>query len=260
MRRGVQSVLGFWDHIVFLFTGSPDRVSALSRPATRAGIRPVIHRDQLEDWHPAMVSRRLSATGIRFSAILRPPRNPALLAVGLPDHWSGPRRDYRVPHIRAATGVGALCAPGTTVLTPNRSHFPAGVRRFAAASPFPSPTVPPARMLLNEASTKGSRMFARPVFPSPVAARMERAALGLEPRASHPADQEPDDARRGGDRPSSTDLELRAQLTSVDLQSGSSLVMCDLASHVAKHSPGGGPADAWIVPEAVVRGGAWLRI
>ena len=34
------------------------------------------------------------------------------------------------------------------------------------------------------------------------------------PRASHPADQEPDDARRGGDRPSSTDLELHAQLTS----------------------------------------------
>ena len=54
------------------------------------------------------------------------------------------------------------------------------------------------------------------------------------PRASHPADQEPDDARQGGDRPSSTDLELHAQLTSVDLQSGSSLVACDLASHVAK--------------------------
>jgi hypothetical protein len=77
-------------------------------------------------------------------------------------------------------------------------------------------------------------VFARPVFPSPVAVRMERAALGLEPRASHPADQEPDDVRRGRDRPSSTDLELRGQLTLVDLQSGSSLVMCDLASHVGK--------------------------
>jgi len=31
------------------------------------------------------------------------------------------------------------------------------------------------------------------------------------PRASYPADQEPDDARRGGDRPSSTSLELLAQ-------------------------------------------------
>ena len=77
-------------------------------------------------------------------------------------------------------------------------------------------------------------MFARPVFPSPVAARMERAALGLSPWASHPADQEPDDARQGGDRPSSTDLGLHAQLTFVDLQSGSPLVVCDLGSHVAK--------------------------
>jgi hypothetical protein len=31
------------------------------------------------------------------------------------------------------------------------------------------------------------------------------------PRASHPADQEPDNARRGGDRPASTGLELHAQ-------------------------------------------------
>ena len=43
-------------------------------------------------------------------------------------------------------------------------------------------------------------------LPQPVATRIERAALGPCPWASHPADQEPDDARRGGDRPSSTDL------------------------------------------------------
>ena len=42
----------------------------------------------------------------------------------------------------------------------------------------------------------------RPVFPSPAAARMERAAAWAFPRASHPADQEPDDARQGEDRPS----------------------------------------------------------
>ena len=36
---------------------------------------------------------------------------------------------------------------------------------------------------------------------------------------------------RGGDRPSSTDLELRAQLTSVDPPIRSSLVSCDIASH-----------------------------
>ena len=67
-----------------------------------------------------------------------------------------------------------------------------------------------------------------------MAARMERAALGLTPRASHPADRKPDNARRGGDRPSSTDLELPLNSHFVDLQSGSSLNACDLASHVAE--------------------------
>jgi hypothetical protein len=79
-----------------------------------------------------MASCCLSATGIRFSVILCPPRNPALLTVGLPNHRSGPRRGFRVPHARAAIGVGALCAPGTTVLFPDQGHFPAGVCRFAA--------------------------------------------------------------------------------------------------------------------------------
>src|SRR6516162_3100090 len=113
-----------------------------------------------------MVSCCLSAAGVRFSVILHPPRNPALLTVGLPDHRPGPRRGYRVPHIRAATGVGALCAPGTTVLTPDRSHFPAGVCRFATDSPCTPPYSPSTGISLNEASTKGSHMFARPVFPS----------------------------------------------------------------------------------------------
>jgi hypothetical protein len=153
----------------------------------------------------------------------------------------GPRPGFpRSARTSCDRGGRPLC-PGDNGAHPDRGHFPAGARRFAATSSFPPPTVPPARMLLNEASTKGSRVFARRVFRSPVAARMERAALGLEPRASHPADQEPDDARRGGGRPSSTDLELLAQLTLVDLQSGSSLVMCDLASHVAKRSSGAAP-------------------
>ena len=55
---------------------------------------------------------------------------------------SGPRRGYRVPHARAATGVGALCTPGTTVLIPDRGHFPAGACRFAAASPCTPPHHP----------------------------------------------------------------------------------------------------------------------
>ena len=62
--------------------------------------------------------------------------------------------------------MGALCAPGTTVLTPDRGHFPAGVCRFATARPCTPPHFPSMGVSLNEASTKGSRMFARPVFPS----------------------------------------------------------------------------------------------
>ena len=53
-----------------------------------------------------------------------------------------------------------------------------------------------------------------PVRSSPACGRPDGTGRPWAlPRASHPADQEPDNARRGGDRPSSTDLELHAQLT-----------------------------------------------
>jgi hypothetical protein len=56
------------------------------------------------------------------------------------------------------------------------------------------------------------------------------------PRASHPAVT--GDARRGWDRPSSTDLELHAQIRLI-LQSGSSLIACDLASHRPRQASAG---------------------
>jgi hypothetical protein len=105
--------------VIFLSTGSPDRVSTLSGPGTRPGIRPVIQNHQLEGWliwpwfpvafpPPAFASR--SST---------PAKGSALLTVGSPAQRTGPRRGYRVPHARAATGVGAPCAPRTTVLIPD---------------------------------------------------------------------------------------------------------------------------------------------
>jgi hypothetical protein len=144
-----------------------------------------------------MVSRCLSATGIRFSAILFPPGSWALLAVGLPNHRFGPRRGYHVPHARAATGLGALWTPGTTVLTPTEATS----GRAPAASQRPVPA--PRRTSHRQGSRltrhqRGFTQFARPVFPSSVATRMERAALGLGPRASHPADQEPTTRARVG--------------------------------------------------------------
>ena len=48
--------------------------------------------------------------------------------------------------------------------------------------------------------------FTHPAFPSRVAPGWNGSPRAF-PRASHPADQEPDDARRGGDRPLSTGLE-----------------------------------------------------
>ena len=56
----------------------------------------------------------------------------------------------------------------------------------------------------HEASTKGSLSFARPSFPSPEALGKHNGPLRLELRASHPTVTH--DARRSGDRPSSTDL------------------------------------------------------
>ena len=82
---------------------------------------------------------------------------------------------------------------------------------------------------------RGFKQFARPVFPSPVAARMERAALGLSLGLRTPPTKSRRRTPRWGQAiehgPGTT-----AQLTSVDLQSGSSLNTCDLASHVARPS------------------------
>src|SRR5450755_2175135 len=214
--------------VVFLITGSPDRVSALSSRVTTTRIRPVIRGHQLEGL----------ANRSRFPAAFRPPAfasrssdsrrgvGPSSRSAYRPT--AGPRRGYRVPHARAATGEGALCTPGTTVL------IPAGDRAWpaSAASQRQRPcTPPPALHLAGLHITRHQRrfkQFTRPVFPSPAAARMERAAASAFPRASHPADQEPDDARRGGDRPT----EHGPGTTLYDISRSSnracSLITCDV--------------------------------
>ena len=141
--------------VVFLFTGSPDRVSPLSRPGTRPGIRPVIRDDQLE----GLAIRRgfLLPFGHRHSLLghpipaeeLGPPHGR------LTGPTAGPRRGYRVPHARAATGVGALYTPGTTVLIPDRAPLPG--RRLplhSGQSLHPATTSHPAGLSLHEASTR----------------------------------------------------------------------------------------------------------
>jgi len=66
---------------------------------------------------------------------------------------TGPRRGYRVPHARAATGVGALYTPRTAVLIPtDRGSRPAPA---AWQRPVPAPGIRPInRVSLTEASTR----------------------------------------------------------------------------------------------------------
>ena len=121
---------------------------------------------------------------------------------------AGPRRGYRVPHTRATTGSGVSSTPGTAVLIPKRIACPAGACRFTAASPYTPRRHPhPAGLCLTR-HQRSFTQFTPPAFPSRVAPGWNGSPRAF-PRASHPADQEPDDARRGGDRPSSTGLEQR---------------------------------------------------
>ena len=82
---------------------------------------------------PAFASRSSDARrGIRLSSrsAYRPARGRA-----------GPRRGYRVPHARAATGVGALYTPGTVVLLPAGARArpaPAAPRRPVPDDPAPT--------------------------------------------------------------------------------------------------------------------------
>ena len=122
---------------------------------------------------------------------------------------AGPRRGYRVPHARVATGLGALCSPRTTVLIPAGARPQPASAAFSTASPRTPPRQPIMRRLCITRHQREFKRFTRPVFPSPVTPGWNGSASAF-PRASHPADQ-PSDARRGGDRPPSTDLEQHSR-------------------------------------------------
>jgi hypothetical protein len=67
-------------------------------------------------WFPVAFRR----TGIRFLGIRYPPGNWAFLTVGLPTHHHrrvGPCRGSMLHTRKTRLGLGALCAPGTTVST-----------------------------------------------------------------------------------------------------------------------------------------------
>jgi hypothetical protein len=93
-----------------------------------------------------------------------------------------------------------------------------GACRSAAASPYTPPQLPIDGDSLTR-HQRGFTQFTRPVFPSPAAARMERAAASAFPRASHPADQEPTTHVEVGTGQRARTWNYSLNITSVDLQS-----------------------------------------
>jgi hypothetical protein len=111
------------------------------------------------------VSRCLSTTGVRFSVILCPARDWALLTVGLPASGrtsTGFPRSARTSCDRE----GRPLYPGDDGAHPDRWRLPAGVCRFAAARPCTPLQLPSLRGLRLTRSQRGFKPFARPVFPS----------------------------------------------------------------------------------------------
>jgi hypothetical protein len=184
-----------------------------------------------------------SHTGGPGHDIFRPPAFASRSSDSRPGVGPSLRSAYR-PGGRTPTGlprsartscdrVGRPLCRGDDGAPPGRGHFPAGACRIAAASPCTPPTIPPAGISLNEASTKGSRVFARPIFP-----RLWPPGWNGPPLGSHPGLRTPPTrsrtthARAGtGHRARTWNYSLNS--SSVDLQSGSSLVTCDLVSQVA---------------------------
>ena len=177
----------------------------------------------------------------RFPVAFRPPAfasrpSDTRRGVGLSSRSAyrlkaGPRRGYRVPHARAATGVGAPYTPRTAVLIPVWGTCPAGACRSTAASPSTRSNIPSCGAPLYEASTR-----VHAIHPSGLPLACGRPdgtgrRLGFPLRLPHPADQEPTTHARGGDRPSSTDLEQRSTTSAEPPILRVHSIACDLASH-----------------------------
>jgi hypothetical protein len=203
----------FWRRRHRRFAGSPDRVSALSRRTTRVRIRPVLRDDRLEE--AAIVSRFPSRFRCRHSLLGHPmpAEDSALLTVGLP-----------------ATPEGAPDPDGVTAFRTNELRpgwvpsIPRGRRCSSRPRDVPDRRLPlfrgqsldPAPALHQQGSA--SRGINEGSSNSPVRSPLARGRpdgtsrhFGFPPRLPHPADQEPTTHAEGGDRPSSTDLELHAQ-------------------------------------------------
>ena len=185
------------------------------------------------------VAFRLPA--FRFSVIRFPPRSWALLAVGLPDAC-GPDLDgvtaFRTRELRPgwvpSLPRGRRCSSRPSRFLDRRLPL------YRGQSLHPAPASHRARLRLTR-HQRGFKQFTRPAFPSPVAARMERAALGLSPGLRTPPTKSRQRTPRWGQAIEHGPGTTRSTSHQPILQSCSSLTTCDLASHIEKqHSPDGG--------------------
>ena len=214
-----------------VFKGSPAHVSALSGPATRAGIRPVIPDGRLEE----------RPSSPRVPVAFRPPAFASWASCSRRGIPPLSRSAYRAPSSPDPTGfprsAHARSRPGWVPSLPRGqrcSHDrsgPSGRRLppLPAARPYhpgPHPIVP------ELAITRHHQGFTR-VHPSGLPLACCSPGWNRGPWASSPGFAPPQagpaSARRGGDR--SRALAGATHPASPDLQSASSLAMCDLVSH-----------------------------
>jgi hypothetical protein len=213
-------------------SGSPDRVSPLSQPGTLArypaGYPPrsageLINRTGF----PLPFGDRHSLLGHPLPAgELGPPHGR------LTGQAAGPRRGFRVPRARAAIGEGALYTPGTMVLIPTDGDS----RPASAASqrPVPAPrNLPIGAGVRITRHQRGFKQFARPIFPSLWPPGWIKRPLGSPPGSAPRRPRAGQRTPRWGQVIKHGPGTIRSTHI-VDLQSGSSLNACDIASHVAK--------------------------
>ena len=137
-----------------------------------------------------VVSRCVSAAGIRFLVILFPPRSWAFLTVGLPARPQGAGRTQTGFPCFARTSCdrgGCPLYSGDGGAHPDRGRSPASAcRNLSDMSLRPATASRRYGALLHEASTKGSSDFTRPIFPSPVALGWNERPLGFSPELRTP--------------------------------------------------------------------------
>jgi hypothetical protein len=193
-------------------------------------------------------SCRLSAAGICFLGVLFPPRNSALLTVGLPQHpkmsWTltGFPRSTRVRYGR----VGCPLYPGGDGVHTAIGASSAVVCRLSAASLFSPRHHNPTRGIAVTRHQRGFTTFTLPALPLTCNTQSERASLGFS-MSSAPSHYWPRTSRRGP--VSNTDQELRLGHVP-DLQSTYSLNTCDLVSQRSSACPDGNPVTCMTLRSA----------